>query len=178
MHRGASRKAQGPALPQSHPLSLQVEPDGRIVGRAGQARGLRLAPRPPLVPHELCQPNRAMRSAFPRDPRRTGTRRCPYMELIQEDRHKALSLHGTYPARVGIPLQRPQQDRHKALSLQQCPIGEEGLSWRLEQDKHKAQYISNKRPSRFVILSETKDLARRTEILRFTQSLPLSEAKG
>src|SRR5579864_7548657 len=31
------------------------------------------------------------------------------------------------------------------------------------------QYISNKRPSRFVILSETKDLARRTEILRFTQ---------
>src|SRR5258706_12778208 len=32
-----------------------------------------------------------------------------------------------------------------------------------------AQYISNKRPSRFVILSETKDLARRTEILRFTQ---------
>src|SRR5258706_4370153 len=140
-----------------------------IAGRAGQARGLRLAPRPPLVPHELCQPNRAMRSAFPRDPRRTGTRRCPYMELIQEDRHKALSLHGTYPARVGIPLQRPQQDRHKALSLQQCPIGEEGLSWRLEQDKHKAQYISNKRPSRFVILSETKDLARRTEILRFTQ---------
>jgi hypothetical protein len=31
------------------------------------------------------------------------------------------------------------------------------------------QYISKKRPSRFVILSETKDLARRTEILRFTQ---------
>src|SRR5258706_1939536 len=32
-----------------------------------------------------------------------------------------------------------------------------------------AQYISNKRPSRFVILSETKDLARRTELLRCTQ---------
>src|SRR5258706_5197648 len=98
MHRGASRKAQGPALPQSHPLSLQVEPDGRIVGRAGQARGLRLAPRPPLVPHELCQPNRAMRSAFPRDPRRTGTRRCPYMELIQREleyRYKDPSRTGT-----------------------------------------------------------------------------------
>src|SRR5258706_13736435 len=37
------------------------------------------------------------------------------------------------------------------------------------QDTRKGQYISNKRPSRFVILSETKDLARRTEILRFTQ---------